>query len=58
MRPALKITEFGEVPEDWNIVEYCSFGRIIDGDRGISYPSAADLRDDGHCLLKAPASTS
>jgi type I restriction enzyme S subunit len=38
-------------PEDWNVVDYVSFGRVIDGDRGVHYPKAADLRRHGYCLF-------
>jgi type I restriction enzyme S subunit len=46
-----KQTEVGVIPEDWSVVDYVSFGQIIDGDRGIHYPSAGDLKDAGHCLF-------
>ncbi|HII91301.1 MAG TPA: hypothetical protein HA262_03800, partial [Methanosarcina sp.] len=46
-----KQTEVGVIPEDWSAVDYISFGQVIDGDRGVHYPSAFDLQDTGYCLF-------
>lgn len=46
-----KRTEVGVIPRDWDALDYTAFGQIIDGDRGIDYPGAGDLQDDGHCLF-------
>jgi len=44
LKPGYKQTEVGVIPEDWGLVDYVSFGQIIDGDRGTHYPAAGDLR--------------
>lgn len=49
--PGYKQTEVGVIPEDWNATDYIVFGQIIDGDRGIHYPGADDLKDAGQCLF-------
>jgi type I restriction enzyme S subunit len=46
-----KQTEVGVIPDDWSVVDYVSFGQVIDGDRGSHYPSVSDLKDAGHCLF-------
>ena len=51
LMPGYKQTEVGLIPEDWGVVDYLSFGQVIDGDRGIQYPGAGDLRVFGHCLF-------
>jgi type I restriction enzyme S subunit len=51
LKSGYKQTEVGVIPEDWSVVDYVSFGQVIDGDRGIHYPGADDLRDAGHCLF-------
>jgi type I restriction enzyme S subunit len=54
VRQVDKQTEIGRIPADWSAVDYVSFGQVIDGDRGLQYPDASELRDSGHCLfLKA-----
>ena len=51
VRPGYKETEMGVIPKDWSVVDYVSFGQIIDGDRGVQYPRAGDLRPNGYCLF-------
>lgn len=51
VRKGYKQTDVGVFPEDWKIVDYVSFGQVIDGDRGTNYPSANDFQEDGHCLF-------
>jgi type I restriction enzyme S subunit len=51
LKPGYKQTEVGAIPEDWSVVDYVSFGQVIDGDRGTHYPGVGDLRDSGHCLF-------
>lgn len=46
-----KQTELGMIPEDWGAVDYVSIGLVIDGDRGVHYPSAGELQDSGDCLF-------
>lgn len=46
-----KRTNIGTFPEDWAIVNYVSVGSIIDGDRGINYPTEMDFQDNGYCLF-------
>jgi type I restriction enzyme, S subunit len=46
-----KQTEVGVIPEDWSVLDYTSIGLIIDGDRGINYPGAGELREAGDCLF-------
>ncbi len=51
VKPGYKQTELGVIPEDWSVVDYVSFGQVIDGDRGFHYPSVGELGDSGHCLF-------
>jgi type I restriction enzyme S subunit len=51
IKPGYKLTDVGVIPEDWCVVDYVSFGQVIDGDRGTQYPGAGDLKDAGDCLL-------
>jgi type I restriction enzyme, S subunit len=51
VKPGYKQTEVGVIPEDWTAVDYISFGQVIDGDRGVHYPGAGDLRNSGYCLF-------
>ncbi|MFZ0132913.1 MAG: restriction endonuclease subunit S [Desulfobacterales bacterium] len=51
LKSGYKQTEVGVIPVDWDVAEYVSFGQVIDGDRGVQYPSVDDLRDSGHCLF-------
>lgn len=46
-----KQTEVGVIPEDWSVIDYVSFGQVIDGDRGFHYPGAGELSDNGHYLF-------
>ena len=39
------------IPEDWDEMEYTRIGDIIDGDRGVNYPSSGDFQNSGHCLF-------
>jgi len=47
-----KLTEIGEIPEDWKVktLETVSV-EIIDGDRGVNYPNGKDFSDFGYCLF-------
>ena len=49
--PGYKQTEAGVIPEDWSLLDFVSFGQVIDGDRGINYPCAGELQDAGFCLF-------
>ncbi len=51
LKPGYKQTEVGVIPEDWEVVEYNHIGQIIDGDRGVHYPSSGELKDTGYCLF-------
>ena len=51
VRPSYKRTEVGVIPEDWDEMEYTRIGDIIDGDRGVNYPSSGDFQNSGHCLF-------
>jgi type I restriction enzyme, S subunit len=51
LKPSYKQTEVGAIPEDWDVVEFVSFGQVIDGDRGVHYPGVGELRDAGECLF-------
>lgn len=51
----LKKTEIGEIPENWEMVNFGQFERtkieIIDGDRGINYPKNSEFSKEGYCLF-------
>jgi type I restriction enzyme S subunit len=49
--PGYKQTEVGMLPEAWGVVDFVSFGRVIDGDRGVQYPGVGDFRENGYCLF-------
>jgi type I restriction enzyme, S subunit len=51
VKPGFKRTELGVLPYDWQVFDFVSFGKVIDGDRGIHYPGADDLRESGFCLF-------
>lgn len=51
LKPGFKQTEVGVIPEDWKVIEYNHIGQIIDGDRGVHYPSSGELKDTGYCLF-------
>lgn len=46
-----KITELGEIPEEWTIFELQDIFHTIDGDRGKNYPNEKDFNKSGHCLF-------
>ena len=46
-----KQTEIGMIPEDWRLTSFDKFGDVIDGDRGMNYPSGKDFNSDGYCLF-------
>ena len=46
-----KQTDVGVIPEEWDVKELEKVGRVIDGDRGSSYPSDNDFSNDGYCLF-------
>jgi type I restriction enzyme S subunit len=47
-----KKTKIGEVPEEWEVrkFENCDIS-LIDGDRGVNYPSQNELLEKGYCLF-------
>src|SRR5438552_3392151 len=51
VKAGYKLTEVGVLPEGWRILDYVSFGQVIDGDRGVHYPGVDDLHDSGDCLF-------
>ena len=46
-----KKTEVGVIPEDWEYTNLANICQIIDGDRGVNYPSDNDFYSDGYCLF-------
>jgi len=51
VRPGYKRTEVGVIPEDWDSRNFAEVGKVIDGDRGINYPSRVEFLDSGYCLF-------
>jgi type I restriction enzyme, S subunit len=51
VNPGFKRTELGVLPHDWQVLNFVSFGEVIDGDRGIHYPGGDDFQDSGYCLF-------
>jgi type I restriction enzyme S subunit len=51
VKPGYKQTEVGVLPEEWESLPFNDLGTVIDGDRGVNYPSAQDFSDNGHCLF-------
>lgn len=51
LRQGFKQTEIGVIPEDWLLADFDTIGIVIDGDRGIHYPSLSDFSDSGFCLF-------
>jgi len=51
VRPGYKRTEVGVLPEDWDSRNFDEVGKVIDGDRGINYPSRVEFLDSGYCLF-------
>ena len=51
VKPGYKQTEVGVIPEDWDSIPFDALGRVIDGDRGLNYPSGKDFSTDGYCLF-------
>lgn len=51
LKPGYKLTEVGVIPEDWEISLFNAIGNVIDGDRGVNYPSSKDFNSDGYCLF-------
>ena len=46
-----KKTVVGNIPSDWKKMYFAKFGKVIDGDRGINYPSKKDFSKNGYCLF-------
>ena len=47
-----KETKIGDVPEDWDVVAIKNAQiELIDGDRGVNYPSLSDFTSCRHCLF-------
>lgn len=46
-----KTTEIGKIPEDWASKKFEEIGKVIDGDRGVNYPSDNEFFNDGYCLF-------
>jgi len=51
LKPGYEQTEVGVIPEDWKLLPFDSLGTVIDGDRGVNYPSEQEFRDSGYCLF-------
>jgi type I restriction enzyme S subunit len=51
VRPGYKRTEIGVIPEGWATKSFNEVGEVIDGDRGINYPSRDEFLDSGYCLF-------
>jgi type I restriction enzyme S subunit len=51
VKPGYKQTEVGVVPDEWDVTAFDTLGKVIDGDRGINYPSDQEFRESGHCLF-------
>jgi type I restriction enzyme S subunit len=51
LRPGYKATDAGSLPQDWMAIDFVSVGQVIDGDRGVHYPTAGELHDSGYCLF-------
>jgi type I restriction enzyme S subunit len=46
-----KQTEVGVIPQDWEVLRLFEVADVIDGDRGVNYPSKSDLKQNGYCLF-------
>ena len=47
-----KKSELGEIPENWEVKKIKNSGiKMIDGDRGLSYPKKSDFYEEGYCLF-------
>jgi type I restriction enzyme S subunit len=46
-----KQTEVGIIPQDWEVSALLEVVNVIDGDRGVNYPSKSDLKPTGYCLF-------
>jgi type I restriction enzyme S subunit len=51
VKPGYKQTEVGVIPEEWELKDFDTLGNVIDGDRGVQYPSGSDFSDSGDCLF-------
>jgi type I restriction enzyme S subunit len=51
LKPGYKRTDLGVIPEDWDVKEFEKIGQVIDGDRGVNYPSKEEFSSSGHCLF-------
>jgi type I restriction enzyme, S subunit len=51
VKPGYKETEVGVLPEEWAFLPFNDLGSVIDGDRGVNYPSTRDFSDNGYCLF-------
>jgi type I restriction enzyme S subunit len=51
VKPGYKQTEVGVIPEEWGFLPFNSIGTVIDGDRGVNYPSDQEFSDYGYCLF-------
>jgi type I restriction enzyme S subunit len=49
--PGYKQTEVGVIPEEWELLPFNALGAVIDGDRGVNYPSDQEFSESGHCLF-------
>jgi len=46
-----KQADIGFFPRDWEIKKFNKIGQVIDGDRGVNYPSSNHFLLDGDCLF-------
>lgn len=44
-------TEIGTILKEWKIITLGESVEIIDGDRGVNYPSGSDFSNNGYCLF-------
>jgi type I restriction enzyme S subunit len=52
VKPGYKQTEVGVIiPEEWKLLPFNALGAVIDGDRGVNYPSDQEFSESGHCLF-------
>jgi type I restriction enzyme S subunit len=51
VKPSYKQTEVGAIPENWDLLPFSALGAVIDGDRGVNYPSDQDFSESGYCLF-------
>ncbi|KJU71826.1 restriction endonuclease subunit S [Clostridium baratii] len=51
VREGYKMTELGEIPEEWEVKRLDETSELIDGDRSSKYPGNKDITDEGILFL-------